>query len=112
MDECVAINGVHVRGFHVSFRQNHDVNFVFSHGVSNGVHLACFHKACGVPASKVESVFGWNLNIMCGSVGVVGLEDVILEPCGSGVLFGVDVVLCLPCFSCGLWCGNVSCGSV
>ena len=54
-------------------------------------------------------MLGWYLNVMCGSVGVVGLKNVILKPGGSCVLFGVGVVLGLPCCSGGLWCGNVEC---
>ena len=73
MDESVAINGVHVWCLHVRFREDHDVNFVLAHCVSNGVHLTCLHKACGVPTAKVKSVLGRYFDVMSGSVSVVWL---------------------------------------
>ena len=89
MYECEAIYSVHVWCLHVGFREHHDVNFVFAHGVSNGVHLACFHEACGIPASKVESVLCWNFDVMSCPVSVVWLQYVVFKPGGSCVLFGV-----------------------
>ena len=66
------------------------------------MHLACFQEACGVPVSQVQSVFGRDLDIVCRSVCVVWVEDVVFEPVCSGVVFGVDVMSGLPCLPGGL----------
>lgn len=80
MDEGVAKDVVHVRCLEVCLREDHDVNLLLLHGVSNGVHLTCFQQACGVPAAKVEPVFGWDVDVMECSVGGVRVEYVVFEP--------------------------------
>ena len=106
MEDGVAHDGVHVRGCEMRFREDQDVQFVVLHVFDESVHLSTFSEPCGVPASNVQLMFGWDLDVMVRSVGGAWVKYMCLEPVCSGVGFGVSVVGLEP-ISPGLGCGRV-----
>ena len=75
VEDCVAHDAVHFWSFHVSLRHDQHVQSVVFHCLDDSVDLACLHESCGVPAPNVELEPGREFDIMCGSVGCGGLQD-------------------------------------
>ena len=93
MEDGVTHDGVHIWCCEVGFREYQYVQSVVFHVFDQSVHLGTLSEACGVPASNVKLVFGWNFDVMLGSVGGARVEYMGFEPVGSGVGFVVGVML-------------------
>ena len=79
--------------------------------LDKSVHLCSFPESCGIPASYVKLVLGWDFDVMVGSVGSAWLEYMGFEPMCSGVCLVVRVMCGLPLGS-GLGFGGRGVGVV